>query len=71
MHVIGTPVKLFSIVDRELQREDLYTVDDLKKKLAEAPINPKPSVHGVEYTFDWKKFIRCGFIKKIIFTSGE
>ena len=48
---------MFSILDRELQSEDLYTVEDLKKKLLNAPINPKPICNTVDFTYDWKSFI--------------
>ena len=47
----------FSIIARELKSEDLYTVDDVKKRILGAPINPKPICEELEFTYAWKEFI--------------
>ena len=47
----------FSILCTELKKQDLLTVEALKKQICSAGINPKASCRSLEFTYDWKAFI--------------
>ena len=47
----------FSVLAAELKSEDVYTIEFLKQKIEECPINPKPIVRTLEYIYDWKTVI--------------
>lgn len=49
--------QLFSILCRVLKSE-IRCPDDLKKKIQEAPIIPKPDVEDLFYIWDWRQYIQ-------------
>ena len=48
--------QLFSILASEFQSE-ILTVDDLKEKILNAPISPKPECCHLWYIFGWRDYI--------------
>ena len=48
--------QLFSILAQEF-KSDIKTVEDLKKKIEDAPIKPKPICRSLEYIFGWKEYV--------------
>ena len=49
--------QLFSILAHEFKSSDIRTVDELKMKIRNSPIVPKPVVETLWYTWDFKSFI--------------
>ena len=49
--------QLFSILATEL-KADLRTIEDLKVKIENSPIKPKPIYKELSYIFGWKNFVR-------------
>ena len=47
---------MFSIISRELKSE-MRCLDDLIKRMKEAPITPKPEVEELLFTWDWRGFV--------------
>ena len=48
--------QLFSILANEFKSE-ILTIEDLKAKIVESPIEPKPVCNNLMYIYDWKSFI--------------
>ena len=38
-------------------KSDIKTVEDLKQKIVDAPIKPKPICRSLEHIFGWKEFV--------------
>ena len=49
--------QLFSILTSEFKSDNITTVEDLKDKILNAPIQPKPVCKSLEYIFGWKDFV--------------
>ena len=49
--------QLFSILAHELKTTDIRTVDELKSKILNSPIQPKPIVESLFYIWNWRDFI--------------
>ena len=47
---------MFSMLATQFKSE-ITTLEDLKEKILQAPIVPKPICRSLLYTFDWKGFI--------------
>ena len=49
--------QLFSILTSEFKSDNITTVEELKDKILNAPIQPKPDCTSLEYIFGWKEFV--------------
>ena len=47
----------FSILANEFKSDDIKTVEELKNKILNAPIEPAPVCVDLDYIFSWKEFI--------------
>ena len=47
----------FSILTQELKKSEIKTLEDLVDLIENSPINPKPDVESLRWTWDWKQFI--------------
>ena len=47
----------FSILTNELKNSEILTVESLKKKIVNSPIQPKPICRSLLFIWDWKKYI--------------
>ena len=57
--------QLFSILTEEFKSE-IQTVEDLIAKIERAPISPKPKVHRLFHTWDWKSFVEPLFTNTLL-----
>ena len=47
----------FSILTNELKNSEILSVESLKEKIVNSPIQPKPICRSLLFIWDWKKFI--------------
>ena len=49
----------FSVIATELKKEDILTLETLKKKIEDSPLNPKPVCRDLQYIYNWKSGGSC------------